>query len=173
MVATQGKSKATRKHRLPKYFFLEDKLYQRLHVNRPTDVLIAWSYPDDERVRLTYSYVLKHWERGFTTKEVCTMINRDRTRIWHALKDGNIDYPPHATNIETGNISGYYWREKDVMKLHDYFLTVHRGRPRLDGEITPQAMPTKRELRAMMRQEEILYVKQGEDYIPTWRAKEI
>jgi hypothetical protein len=67
----------------------------------------------------------------------------------------------------------HIWSEKDIMGILDFLSTVHRGRPRKDGEITPGYLPTPRELRAMIHEEgTTLYVKHGDQFIPSWRAKE-
>ena len=57
--------------------------------------------------------------------------------------------------------------------MHDFFKTVHRGRPRKDGMITPGDMPSRAEIEAMMKQENILYVKNNDgEFIPVWKQPE-
>lgn len=154
-----------------KFFYLEGKLYKRLHVNRGEDVLTAWSYPDHKRVGFTYSDIMRRKETAFRTREVAWLINRTVLSIDRAISRGDFEPPQHEYSLSTGGMKAYYWAEADVLRAHDYFCTVHRGRPRKDGLITPQGLPTKRELRAMMRNEDILYVKTGDgEFKPTWRA---
>jgi hypothetical protein len=49
-------------------------------------------------------------------------------------------------------------------------LTVHIGRPRKDGRVTPGRMPSKAELRALMRHDTMTYVKNADgEFTPVWK----
>ncbi len=160
--------------KMPTYFFLNDLLHRRLYINRPADLMTTWCYPLGKRVTFTYTDALRQYDKAFTTKQVGAMLNRSRDRIELAILDGNISEPQHTYGLTPEKRKyKYMWNEKNIMEAHDWFLTVHRGRPRNDGKITPQQMPSKRELRAIIRQEEMLYVK-GEDgeFKPVWRAQD-
>lgn len=174
MASEEGTGKNVRKKsRTLNYFYLNGNLHKKLHINRPQDTIVAWCYPLHKRVTYTYSDVLHSKEPAFTTVEVGKMINRSRVSIERAIINGDIEAPQKTYGLnERKNGFAYYWSEKDVLAAHAYFSTVHRGRPRKDGLITPGLMPTVRELRAMMRGEEILYVKQGDKFLPTWRAEQ-
>lgn len=143
-------------------------------MNRPADLVTTWCYPLHKRVTYTYSDTLRKYEKAFTTKQVGQLIHRSIDRIAVGLEEGGFAEPQYTYGFsEHQKKHAYMWHEDNIMDVHDYFLTVHRGRPRLDGKITPQYMPTKRELRAMIRQEELLYVK-GEDgeFRPVWTAQD-
>lgn len=175
MANKDGKGKNKRRKsrsRLNLYFFIDDKLHKKLHINRSDDVITAWSYPDHKRVGYTYSTVLKNHQKAFSTREVCEMLNRKRTTIEMALVSGKIERPQFTYSLESGKMHKYFWREQDVISMWEYLSTVHRGRPRRDGLVAPQALPTKSELRAIMRQEEVLYVLEDGEFVPTWRAKD-
>lgn len=173
------KANTRRKPRLPRYFFLKVpnddgvpvvQLHRKLHIDRTNDIITAWSFSEGKRRAYTYSDVLKRYEPGFTTAEVCSMINRQRTNIEMAIINGHIPMPPFAYDLDTGKKTKYFFHEQDILEVHRHFAGIHRGRPRKDGLITPQAMPTRRELMALIRQNEVLYVKDGDTYVPTWRA---
>ena len=90
------------------------------------------------------------------------------------IKNGDIRRPQASYSLdENRNEHAYFWSEKDIMDLHAYLSSVHFGRPRKDGLVTPKDMPTASELRAMIRQGTVLYVKVGEQFVPTWRADTI
>lgn len=155
------------------YFFLDGDLHKNLFVSRPRDIVIAWNYPKAKKATYHWSDVLKNHQPAFTTKQVAAMMNRNRLQIERAMIAGDIKRPQQTYGLdEHRNPYQFMWREEDVMEVHDFFLGVHWGRPRKDGEIVPKAMPTKREIRAIIHDEAILYVKQGETFMPTWRAKE-
>lgn len=174
MAREEGKEKVKgkRKRRL-NYFYLNGKLHKTLYINRTADTVLAWSYPESKRVGYTWSDVQRMHEKAFTTQEVCRMINRAQRTLETALMAGNIPKPQFTYGLsEVRRKYQFLWCEKDILEAWDYFSTVHRGRPRNDGQVTPQTMPSRRELMAMIRQDEILYVKQGEDFRPVWQAKD-
>jgi hypothetical protein len=177
MAKQQGEAnpKKDKRPRLPIHFYLNDQLHRKLHINRGKDLLITWNYPQGKRMHYTYTDVLKRFERVFSTNEVATMVNRKRLVIDIALRDGMIEPPYKSYSMDENRTPvAYQWREKDIMGLLDYLSTVHRGRPRKDGMVIPAFLPTPRELRAMIHNTgEILYIEQGGQFVPTWRAKEM
>jgi erythromycin esterase-like protein len=101
------------------------------------------------------------------------MVNRKHLTIEQAMARGMIERPQHTYGLnENKNFYQYMWKEEEIMGLLEYLSSVHRGRPRKDGMITISDLPTPRELRAMINDDQVLYVKQGDTYVPTWRAKE-
>jgi len=167
--------KKNKRPKLPIHFYINDELHRKLHINRGRDILITWNYPRGQRIHYTYTDVLKRFERTFSTSEVATMVNRRRLVIDIALRDGMIERPYKSYSMDEKRTPvAYQWREKDIMGLLDYLSSVHRGRPRKDGISIPAFLPTPRELRAMIHQTgETLYVQQGDQFVPTWRAKEM
>lgn len=168
-----SKNGPSKKRSRLRYFYLNGQLHKKLTINRGKDLIVTWNYPEVKRVSYTYSDVLRRYKRAFTTKEVCSLVNRSRQTVDTVMRSGMIEFPQHTYGLdEHRRIYQYLWSEEDIMGLLEYLATVHRGRPRHDGEITPQALPTPRELRAMINDESILYIKQGDQFIPSWRAKE-
>lgn len=155
-----------------RYFFYRGDLHKKIHINRPSDVITAWNYPKGALRQYVYSDVRRTGEQAFSTRQVEQMINRSQTTIKTILRDGMIPLPQRTYGLDAErNGYAYYWSEKDIMGLHDYLKTVHRGRPRKDGLVTPSDLPTASELRAMIRQGTVFYVKQGDEFVPTWRAE--
>lgn len=100
------------------------------------------------------------------------MLMRTRKVLEEAILNGDIEAPQYTYGLnEHKRKFKYMWNEKNILEAHAFLSTVHRGRPRKDGLITPAKLPTVRELRAMIRQEQIFYVR-GEDgeFRPVWRA---
>lgn len=156
-----------------KYFYVNGDLHRKIYINRGRDLLNAWNYAAGREVTYTYSDVLRRMDKAFTTKEVGMMVNRSRVTIENALVNGMIEKPQHAYTEDKNKVTKYLWHEKDIMDLLDYLSSIHRGRPRKDGVVTITDLPTPRELRAMIHDEAILYVKQGDTFVPSWRAKEL
>lgn len=170
---TRRKNRPGNKRPKLEYFYLGDDLHRRLFINRGTDTIKAWNYPKEKMMVYVYSDVLKRQRRAFTTKEVGQMLNRGRRTLEYAIINGMIERPQVTYGIDENKRQyQYMWSEKDIMALHAYLSTVHLGRPRKDGEVVPMHLPTPRELRAMINDENVLYIKQGDTFIPSWRAKD-
>ena len=157
-----------------RYFYLNGQLHKKLQINRAKDTIVTWCYPLGKRVAYTYSDVRRKKEPAFTTKEVAAMMNRKPLTIDRAIERGDIEPPQFVYPFHNPEwIVGYRWSPEDVMKVHEYFSNVHFGRPRKDGMITSYRMPTAREVRAMIRQEAILYTQdENGEFIPTWKAND-
>lgn len=168
----RDRTNARPKSRKLTYFYLNSNLHRSLHINRGADKIITWCYPEQRRVAYTYSDVKKRKEPAFTTKEVADMLMRSYKTIEYAIMEGSIEPPQYTYGLnEHKRKYKYMWDEKHILGAHAYFSTVHYGRPRADGLIIPMTLPTVRELRAMIRQEEPLYVKTAEgEFLPVWRA---
>jgi len=164
--------------KFPTYFYLrrdgEPLLHRRLHINRGTDVIEAWCYPLAKRVAYTYTDTRDRYEPAFTTPEVCQMLNRGHYHMRRAIMEGKVEPPQFTYGLDANrNKRKYMWHENDIIKAHDFFSHQHYGRPRKDGRITPRPIPTVRELRAMIRQEQVVYVKNSEgEFVPAWKAQD-
>lgn len=171
----KNKSALRSKRPALKFFFLNGALHRKLHINRGKDQITAWNYDEAKRMVYSYSDVLKRKEPAFTTAEVSEMLMRSKIRIRMAIYDGHIDEPTKAYSLSTGptgRTSKFMWSMEQVLELHEHFSEMHRGRPRKDGRMTPKALPTRRELLAMMRNETVMYIKDGDEFKPVWAAKD-
>lgn len=100
------------------------------------------------------------------------MLNRRWLSLENAILNGCIERPQHTYAIDENRKMGrYMWTEEQVIDAHSYFSTVHFGRPRKDGLITPFPLPNLRELRAMLDDDDLIDLKPGHEYVPKWRAK--
>ena len=159
------------KKRKFKYFYINAELHKILRVNRAEDMVFAWNYPQGKRVAYVWSDVQKNMQHAYRVPQVGQMLNRHPNIIKNYIKSGNIKPVQKTYSIDDRRASGvYYFSEDNIKELHSYLMTVHRGRPRLDGEIVSSNLPTKAELEAMIKQETILYVKTKDgDFSPVWK----
>lgn len=159
-----------------RYFYLNGDLHKAIHANRGTDQLRAWNYPKRELVVCSYSDVRKRAGKAFTTKEAAKLLNRGRLTLERAILNGDIDRPQITYSLgkdQMGEEFKYMWSEDDVMEMHAFLCTVHKGRPRNDGLVTPLNLPSAREVRARMRQDVVLYVKNKDGkFVPTFEAEQ-
>lgn len=157
-----------------RYFFFDGDLHKKIQINRGADIIVAWNYPQAAVVKHSYSRVRREGEKAFSTRQVQAMVHRGRKAIQTAITNGDIHRPQTTYGMDAErNEYAYYWREENIMELHDHLITVHYGRPRNDGLITPgPGLPTRAELRAMIRQGTVFYVKDDDgNFVPTWDAE--
>jgi hypothetical protein len=157
-----------------RYFYLNGRLHKVLRRSRAEDLLIAWDYQSGKRVAYSLADVNKNKQHAYPISEVVKIIGKHEDTIKLHIYRGSLKAPQQAYSLNGNKTPGkYYWSEDDVRDMHDFFKTVHRGRPRSDGKITVGDMPSRAEIEAMMKQENILYVKNNEgEFIPVWKAPE-
>ena len=168
---TKAKKAATSKL---KFFYLNGKLHKVLRRSRAEDLLVAWDYQTGKRVAYSLTDVNKNKQHAYPISQVVKIIGKHEDTIKMHLYRGNIPYPQQSYSLNGNKTPGkYYWSEDDIRNLHDFFKTVHRGRPRIDGRITPGEMPSRAEIEAIMKQENILYVKNEDgEFVPVWKQPE-
>jgi len=157
-----------------RYFYLNGRLHKVLRRSRAEDLLIAWDYQSGKRVAYSLADVNKNKQHAYPISEVVKIIGKHEDTIKLHIYRGSLKAPQQSYSLNGNKTPGkYYWSEDDIRDMHDFFKTVHRGRPRSDGKITIGDMPSRAEIEAMMKQENILYVKNNEgEFIPVWKAPE-
>lgn len=157
-----------------KYFYLNNELHGVLERHKADDVIITWNYNQWQRVAYNLSDVNANRRPAYSIKEVASMIGKGVNTIKRHFREGGLPRPMQADAINGIRKPGtYYFSENDVRMAREYFRNVHWGRPRKDGTVTEQEMPSKAELEAMMRNETMLYAKNEEgEFIPVWKAPE-
>lgn len=160
-----------RRSRKVNFFYLGDKLYKVLLINRPRDLVYTYCFTDSAEKSLVWSHTKKKLQRALTSTEVGRLVNRTTDTVNNAIIFGHIP-PPQKSFKFGGNPNRwiYRWSHKDIFNLHEYLLTVGNGRPRFDGIVVPWKMPTRAELTAMLKDDVVLYVKtKGGEYAPVWK----
>jgi len=161
-----ARQKRNRSQKSFRYFFLNGKLHKVLKSSRVKDQMIAWSYQDKSRVLYSNADVIKHMQNAYTMSQVSKMINKHKVTIEDYILDGKIRAPQKVYpigNSESKGWSQYMFSEDDVIELHEYILTSGR-------EI--EKLPTKNELKALMKHNVILYTKTTSgEFVPVWKAE--
>jgi hypothetical protein len=156
------------------YFYLNNELHKVLERHRADDIIVAWNYNQWTRVAYNLSDVNVNRRPAYTIREVSAMIGKGVNTMKRHFREGNLPKPMQADPLQGVRRPGtYYFSEDDVRLTREYFRNLHWGRPRKDGTVTEQNMPSKAELEAMMRNEVMLYAKNEEgEFIPVWKAPE-
>lgn len=168
------RKRRSRKSNKLRYFYLNDELHKVLSVTRAEDLVVCWNFTQGKRVGYSWSDVKKSHGRAFKMREVAQMIGRGREYTERDILAGRIKAPQRSYTLDGKRRPLYYFfSEKDVMDLHSYLLTVHYGRPRKDGKVTPRkTLPSKAELRAMMKHNIVTYVKTEDgEFVPVWKEQ--
>jgi len=170
MARKKGRNNAPRL----RYFYLNGFLHKVIRRSRAEDLLIAWNYQEGKRVAYNLTDVNKNKQHAYPISQVVKIIGKHEDTINMHLRRGNLKFPQRSYSLNGNKTPGkYFWSEDDIRDMHDFFKTVHRGRPRLDGAVTPGNMPSRAELEAIMKQENILYIKNNDgDFVPVWKQPE-
>lgn len=153
------------------HFYLNGELHRTLKRSRAEDLIVAWNYRQGKRVAYSLQDVLKRRQHAYLVSQVAKIIGRHEDTIKRHLYAGDIKFPEQAYSLNGKHTPGrYYWSEDDIRELHNFFKTVHRGRPRRDGTITIGDMPSKAELEALINNEVVLYAKNEDGtFYPVWK----
>lgn len=157
-----------------KYFFLDGQLHKVLRQVNSQDLVVAWNYPEGVRKAYSLANVRKYHKKAYTVREVSELVNRHLINVENYITRGNIRTPARSYALnEKRTVGPYFFTEEDVYELHDYLLTVHRGRPRKDGQITPSGIPSRAELRAMMKHGSATYIKNSDgEFVQVWKEND-
>ena len=146
------------------YFFLNNKIHKVIKLSRAKDELVAWCYPDKKRVLYAYSEVKKYKENAYTVREVGQLLNKHKVTIEDYILDGKIRYPQKVYPIGNDESTWYkfMYSESDIVDIHQFILEAGYSKD----------MPSKSELRALLKHNTILYTKTTEgNFVPVWKAE--
>lgn len=146
------------------YFFLNGKIHKVLRSNRSKDEVIAWCYPENKRMLYPYSQVKKYMENAYSVAEVAKILDRHKVTIEEYILEGKIKMPQRIYPISNpeSSWSKFMFSESDILDLHQFILD--------SGYV--KDLPSRNELRALLKNNIILYTKTKEgSFIPVWKAE--
>jgi len=145
------------------YFFLNDKIHKVLRSSRAKDEIVAWCYPDKKRVLYSYSDVIKNMQNAYTTLQVAHLLNKHKITIEDYILEGKIKRPQHVYPISNPNSKWckFMYSESDIMDIHQFILEAGYSKN----------MPSRNELRALLKHNMILYTKTDSGFVPVWKAE--
>lgn len=156
------------------YFYLNGELNKTLETRRSDNLIVAWNFKQNKRVAYAMSDAYKHRQRAYSIGQVSKIIGKHVDTLKRHLREGNIRKPQAAYSLdETHKLVRYLFSEEDIREIHDFFKTVHIGRPRLDGTVNPGDLLSGPELEALLRNEKVLYTKNADgEFVPVWKQPE-
>jgi hypothetical protein len=173
-IGPRERNRPVRKKKSPPrnfYFYLGGELHQKLHIDRGADLITCWSYVEHKRTAYPWSETKRKMTSSYKTSEVVKLLNRSRVTRQRAIIAGDIRKPAQPYTLDKERRVGKFcWSQANVMEARDFFATQHVGFKRNDGLITAKPIPSRAELRAMMEQGTVTYVKTSDgEFIPTFK----
>jgi len=111
-------------------------------------------------------------KRAVPLGDASRMMNCSTKTMHRAVESGAIHPPARSYPLDKARPERMktWWGEHHLLELHDYLMTVHVGRPRKDGLITPsQKYATRAEIIAKMSGSNTLYVKSDDGaFVPVY-----
>jgi hypothetical protein len=145
------------------YFFLNNQLHKVIRLSRARDEVVAWRYSDKKRVLYSYVDVQKNMENAYTIRQVGAILSRHKVTIEEYILQGKITTPQKVYPISNPDStwSKFMFSESDILKLHEYILEAGYTKN----------IPSKAELRALLKNNMILYTKTDTGFVPVWKAE--
>lgn len=155
------------------YFYLDGRLHKNIKASRSNDRLVAYDYTDKKMKVYPLSEVMRKKQNCYTLPQVANMLGRTPKTLREYFWAGEFPFMPQRSHPVGKPDARYTWRfsEDHVLQIRDYLASnKHRGRPRSDGLVVSAALPSREELRTLMRTNEVMYIKEGDKFVPVWTA---
>lgn len=160
-----------------KYFILNDELHMVLRVNRGQDEATVWNFP--QKCRMTYpkSTIMKYGEKAIRAKDAAEMLGRHQVTLARYHREGVLPIPHRSYSLREGfegRPGTIFYGKKDVLRALKILASIHQGRPRQDGLVTCQTLPTESEIKAELDYGLRLYAQtQDGKLVRVWEADKI
>jgi len=152
----------TRRHK-SQWFFLDGTLYRSLAINTQDNYVKAYDYTDHRVKMFKWDETLHAKEKAYGLEKAGEMLNRKVRTMRFYIKEGIIQPTGVA---QRGNRKPIYFMTKnDILEARD---TIEQYSKKTYGRVP---IPTREQLRSMLTAGSILYIKDGDDFVPVWQAK--
>lgn len=152
-------------------FYINGNLHVILHVSRGKDLVTAFDYREGKKKIYPWSEIKKKAQNAFTITEAAKLVGRHRDRIVEYMDKGKIEKPQREYGLENKKPWRYFFSEDDMMDLRDAMAEIHHGRPRKDGKVTNNRLPTRDEMKAMITSKRMIYVQEEGEFKPIWTER--
>jgi hypothetical protein len=154
------------------YFFLNGKLYKSKRAEKRNNMMYAYDAETHKLTGFLLSDVRALGQTAYRIGDVAELLGCSTILIRLYERQGKILTPPRWYKT-LGSENGQRYYSPDMIRgIREFMSEVHMGRPRNDGMIVQRAsLPSADELEAKLSHEDIFYVKDGDDFVPVWKAK--
>ena len=155
-------------------YFINNQLVKLIHSNRANNICNLYNYITWKEQTMLLSDFKKHRKRAFTMANTIKIFQRSRVQFERMIASGKINPPVGATigGVRKWQTMSYY-SEDELFKIRDTMATIHMGRPRRDGRVTPRKdVLSERDLRSLLGDAIMLYTKTEDGrFIPVWQEE--
>ncbi|HRD41962.1 MAG TPA: hypothetical protein PLI52_04295 [Prochlorococcaceae cyanobacterium AMR_MDS_5431] len=141
-------------------WFLNNDLIRVDHINRPEGILTFYNITQNKREIVDLVEFKKHRKRAFTVAEAAQLLNCHKKYLSDLAKRGVVPEP--IGGLPGGRRAFHhlsYYSEDGIMEAREAMSKIHQGKPRKDGLITNNKIPTAQELRYAMGDGILLYTR--------------
>ena len=151
-------------------FFLNGDLVRKHHVSRANGIMSVYNIHKDRIESCLISDFRKNSERAYSVKSTAMLVDRHQKHLYRLVTKGVIPEPIAAS---VGGKRGWriraYYSETMVKEIRDILASQHIGRPRKDGLISNDSVPTIQELTRRMGDGMLTYIKTADgQFVPLW-----
>jgi hypothetical protein len=151
-------------------FFINNKLIKVVRISRAENLIEYYNIIDGKRQVMLYSDFKKHKKRAYTVIDTARLLNRHDADLRKQMYCGKIPMPigNQLNGIREFRKKSYY-SEDQIFEIRNILSRIHRGRPRKDGGVTNNLIPSEAELRSKMGDAIMLYTRTKDgNFIPVW-----
>lgn len=143
-----------------KVWFLDGDLVRLVHSNRAAGIVTLYNMTQEKNMVTTMIEFKRKRKRAFTIMETAKLLNYHRKSIPRLVRSGIL---PQPTGELPGGRTAFhylsYYSEDQIWEARRLLSQTHIGKPRRDGRITNNKVPTEQELRYAMGEGLIYYVR--------------
>lgn len=156
---------------IPKMFFLDGELNQKIRTIPSENILVAWNYPREERSHYNYQQVRRRFQHAFDVKEIAELLDEPLLKIKKLVKNNILSRGSGVSyTIATRRPSKVYWSEDELLQLRSEIFAMAKknsyGEPCANFKLISEA-----ELIHKIRGGESYYVKNKDgEFVKVWRA---
>jgi hypothetical protein len=149
---------------LPNWFFLDGSIHRVLGQNRRKNYVKTFDYKEGRVKMYTWEELFHAKEKAYPLTDVGKFVNRTKQTIRNYIHAG-LFTPSGRVETPGGRIM-WFFSAKDVMELRDFVANHTRS-----NKWYWKVVPTREQVRSMLEVNSVMYIKDGDDYIPVWESK--
>lgn len=146
------------------WFFLDGDLHRYISSHRAKNQMKAFNYREQKVKVLTLSEAKKYRQNAFSISQVASILNRSRRTIYWYIETGKFLPSGKAHRPTKTSNTKWWYSEDDVIELRDVIYEQSLRAP------VQRKLPSRDEVRTMVKTKKMLYVQQGEQFVPVWEA---
>lgn len=151
-------------------FFLNGDLVRKHHVSLSNGIMSVYNIHKDRIESCLIADFKKNRERAYSVKATAMLVDRHQKHLYRLVTNGVIPAPIAAS---VGGQRGWriraYYSESTVKEIRDILASQHHGRPRKDGLISNDTVPTVQELTRRMGDGMLTYMRTEDGkFVPIW-----